>query len=236
MPAQSSRSSDARISQWAAGAGKLSDTTGFAARLNGAQVEAELRDLFRELPEFGRALATRLARFVDASASGPLTLIGGGGEAAVFFDEDSQQVVKFFGSPGPAAFGWVVARTREGSWTLRGGTLAGALLRFAWFEELFPTALELDEIDQDGRFLVLRQPFILGRHPDALTLRLWMERQGWAQHVPPTDLPMLRNLTWCRGGFIATDVRPENALVAESDGELRAIDFVIAREDELLAD
>jgi hypothetical protein len=42
---------------------------------------------------------------------------------------------------------------------------------------------------------------------------------------------MLLSQTWIRDGFIATDLRPANALIAESDGEIRAIDFIIGRMD-----
>jgi hypothetical protein len=151
----------------------------------------------------------------------------------VFYDEPSQHVIKLFGPPGKAGFGWIVRRTRDGSWQLRAGTLADALLRFALLEELFPSGLELDQVGDEGSFLVLRQPFILGHHPDEPTLHAWMSQQEWTPHEPSTSVAMLRNLTWRRTGFVATDVRPENVLVTESDGELRAIDFVMAREEEL---
>jgi hypothetical protein len=40
---------------------------------------------------------------------------------------------------------------------------------------------------------------------------------------------MIANLSWRKGPWIATDVRPENALVAEADGIIRAIDFIIGK-------
>ena len=40
---------------------------------------------------------------------------------------------------------------------------------------------------------------------------------------------MLRDLTWIRGEDIATDVRPENALIAEVDDRIYAIDFIMGK-------
>jgi hypothetical protein len=76
-------------------------------------------------------------------------------------------------------------------------------------------------------FWRLKQPFILGSHPDTPTLESWMIDEGWKRWAPPTDLAMIQNQTWRRDRFIATDVRPENALIAESDGMIRAIDFIM---------
>ncbi len=36
-------------------------------------------------------------------------------------------------------------------------------------------------------------------------------------------------LTWQRGPCLATDVRPENALVSETDGSITGIDFICGR-------
>lgn len=40
---------------------------------------------------------------------------------------------------------------------------------------------------------------------------------------------MLASLTWQRGEIIATDVRPENAILAEADGEIYPFDFILSR-------
>jgi hypothetical protein len=40
---------------------------------------------------------------------------------------------------------------------------------------------------------------------------------------------MIVNQTWRNDGWVATDVRPENALIAESDGQIRAIDFILGK-------
>jgi len=61
------------------------------------------------------------------------------------------------------------------------------------------------------------------------SLDQWMMGQGWVRWSPPTDLAMIANLTWRRDEWIATDVRPENALLAEADGRIHAIDFIIGR-------
>ncbi len=53
------------------------------------QVEGQLDTIFRESPEFGRNLATRLALFLGENGCGPLSLIGDGGEAAVFFRSEN---------------------------------------------------------------------------------------------------------------------------------------------------
>ncbi len=102
-------------------------------------------------------------------------------------------------------------------------------MRFHWFEDCFHSGLELDQIGAQGRFLALRQPFILGRHPEERILHEWMADQGWTRLSPPADLVMLRDLTWRRGDCIATDVRPENALVSDTDGGLTAIDFILGQ-------
>jgi hypothetical protein len=77
----------------------------FRARLDTRQVEGELDAIFRESPEFGRNLAHRLAPFLETEESGNLTLIGAGGEAAVFFDAVSQMVIKLSGPPAATSAG-----------------------------------------------------------------------------------------------------------------------------------
>lgn len=224
-----SSGSDSRIAGWAETFCRAGSPTDFAARLDGAQVGAELLEIFRETPEFGRSLATRIDPFLDERKRGGLTLFGGGGEAIVFFDEVGQEAVKLLAPPGKARFGWVLEGSEDTRWAIRGGGLAEALLRFAWFESLFDSGLELDQVGTDGDFLVLRQPFIEGCHPDESSLSRWMTDRGWSRWSPPTDLDMIANLTWRRNEWIATDVRPENALVAETDGVIRAIDFIVGR-------
>jgi hypothetical protein len=87
----------------------------------------------------------------------------------------------------------------------------------------------MDQIGGEGQFLALKQPFIVGRHPDETSLNSWMRAQGWCPWQPPTDLALFQDLTWRRDDFLATDVRPENALVAEADGQIRAIDFIMGK-------
>jgi hypothetical protein len=134
MPSQSTGSGDSRIKDWATANRQVGSASDFAARLDGAQVEAELLDIFRETPEFGRSLATRIEPFLNQSTGGRLILIGGGGEASVFYDETSQHVIKLLAPPGKARFGWVTDRDVKGRWILRGGSLSEALVRFFWFE------------------------------------------------------------------------------------------------------
>ena len=71
----------------------------FCSRLDTSQIEGELVHLFRESPEFGQNLSNRLTGFLETPNSGSLTLVGAGGEAAVFFDAESQQVIKLSGPP-----------------------------------------------------------------------------------------------------------------------------------------
>jgi hypothetical protein len=52
---------------------------------------------------------------------------------------------------------------------------------------------------------------------------------GLGALVTTSDFAMIANLSWRKGPWIATDVRPENALVAEADGIIRAIDFIIGK-------
>ena len=186
-------------------------------------------EIFRETPEFGRSLAMRIDPFLDEQSVGHLRLVGGGGEAIVFGDPDLQFALKLLAPPCKAAFGWVLDRDARGRWIIRSGGLAEAVERFAWFEALFDSGLELDQIGSTGDFLVLRQPFIAGFHPDEFTLHRWMRDQGWECWSPPSDLAMIVHQTWRKDGWVATDVRPENALIAESDGQIRAIDFILGK-------
>jgi hypothetical protein len=207
VPQKPAAGCDPRITQWAAANGKTGGAADFASRLDGPQVGAELVEIFRETPEFGRSLAMRIEPFLDESKHGDLILIGGGGEAIVFGDRERQHVIKLLAPPCKAAFGWVMERGANGRWGIRAGTMAEALMRFAWFEECFQS----------------------GEHPDELRLHEWMHAHGWTPWLPPTDLAMIQMQSWRRGEFIATDVRPENALVAESDQGIRPIDFIVAR-------
>jgi hypothetical protein len=164
---------------------------------------------------------------LDESVAGTLKLFGGGGEAIVFYDEDQQLAIKLLAPPGKAGFGWMLGLNDKKRWAIRSGDLAEAVERFACFEALFSSGLELDQVGSEGDYLVLRQPFIAGCHPDEPSLAKWMMDQGWVRWSPPTDLAMIANLTWRRDDWIATDVRPENALLAKADGQIHAIDFII---------
>lgn len=229
MPPQPAPGRDTRIAQWAAASGQIGSPSDFAARLDGAQVGAELLEIFRETPEFGRSLATRIEPFLDESSSGSLRLAGGGGEAIVFGEPAGQLAIKLLAPPGKAGFGWMLGLNDKKRWAIRAGGLAEAVERFACFETLFHSGLDLDQVGSEGDFLVLRQPFIAGCHPDEASLDEWMTDKGWVRWSPPTDLAMIANLTWRRDEWIATDVRPENALLAEADGRIHAIDFIIGR-------
>jgi len=109
---------DSRIANWAGHSGRCADQREFGQKLAGRQVEAELNSIFRETPEFGRSLAGRIADFHDSRSEGPLTLLGGGGEAVVFFDSENQQVVKLLGIAGRAAFGWCICQDSSNRLTL----------------------------------------------------------------------------------------------------------------------
>jgi hypothetical protein len=228
-PSQPPALSDSRIAQWARAAGRCIEASDFTQSLDGGQVEGELSSIFRETPEFGRSLATRLADFHHPDAEGHLTLIGGGGEAVVFGDPAHQQVIKLLGGAGKAGFGWVLVIDAEGLWVLRPGGLGESLLRFAMAEDHFPTGLDLHSLGSDGGFLLLQQPFLVGENPTPSQLGEWMHLHGWKPFVPPTRHDMLATLTWRRGNIIATDVRPENAILAEADGEIYPFDFILAR-------
>ena len=188
-------------------------------------------EIFRETPEFGRSLAMRIDPFLDEQTEGHLRLFGGGGEAIVFYDEGNQLALKLLAPPCKAAFGWVLDRDARGRWIMRSGGLSEAVERFAWFEALFDSGLELDQIGSVGDFLVLQQPFLAGSHPDEFTLHRWMHDPGWEPWSPPSDLAMIANQTWQKDRWMATDVRPENALIAESDGQIRAIDFILGKRE-----
>jgi len=200
----------------------------FSARLDTRQVEGELDEIFRESPEFGRNLAHRLSPFLDKEQSGSLTLIGAGGEAAVFFDPANQQVIKLSGSPARCGFGWVIRRDPNGFLTLAPGGLDEILDRLSLFEALFPSGISLDSIGENDTFLVFRQPFILGRHPTESELHSHMRSLGWSPHHEPCFGDTLEKLTWKKVPFLATDVRPENALVSEATETVHPIDFIVA--------
>ena len=227
-PTQPCEIGDARIAEWARDSGRCLEAAAFGECLDGRQVEDELSSIFRETPEFGRSLAARLADSHQPGSRGSLTLIGGGGEAVVFFDLEHQQVIKLLGGAGKAGFGWTLDRDAAGLWAIRPGGLAAALRRFALAEEHFPTGLDLHTLGTGGGFLLLRQPFLVGENPTVRQLDAWMHREGWQPEIPPTRLDMLATLTWRRGNVVATDVRPENAILAEADGEIYPFDFILS--------
>jgi hypothetical protein len=206
----------------------VSSLADFRARLDTRQVESELDAIFRESPEFGRNLAHRLSPFLETKESGSLTLIGAGGEVAVFFDHETQQVIKLCGPPARCGFGWVICRDQNGFLTLAPGGLDEILDRLSLFEALFPSGISLDSIGENDTFLVFRQPFILGRHPTESELHSHMRSLGWSPHHEPCFGDTLENLTWKKAPFLATDVRPENALVSEATGMVYPIDFIVA--------
>lgn len=202
----------------------------FRNRLDSRQVEGELDSIFRESPEFGRNLAHRLEPFLGENTQGGLTLIGAGGEAAVFGDPSAQQVIKLSGPPARCAFGWINCQDPEGSLTLAPGSLDEILDRLSLFEILFPSGISIDSIGENDAFLVFRQPFIGGRHPTEAELHSQMRGLGWAPLNAPCIGETLENLTWSKGRYLATDVRPENAIVSEATGALHPIDFIVAGE------
>jgi hypothetical protein len=212
----------ARCLAWAQGNGRCATKTAFASRLDGRQISAELFD-----HGIDRSLIDRLKPFLNFNASGDLYLIDAGGEAVVFGDSKTQRVIKLFAPPNEGRFGWVLDRTANGRWSVRGGSLDEALMRFLWFEVNFASGLELDTIGAEADFLTLSQPFLVGRRPCEDELEEWMLASGWETWAPPTDQALVGNLTWRRGSYVATDVVPRNAIVAEADGQLRAIDFIV---------
>lgn len=60
-----------------------------------------------------------------------------------------------------------------------------------------------------------------------------MAKRGWDPFAPPTRLDMLATQTWRRGAVIASDVRPENAILAEADGQIYPFDFILTTESVL---
>ena len=229
MQAQSRTGHVARCLAWAEAAGKIHAAAQLTARLDGRQVSAELYEQFRASPEFGRSLAERVDRYHDGDSCGELTLIDAGGEATVFFDSESQRVIKLFAPPNEGAFGWILERTANGRWGIRGGSLSEALFRFAWFEACFVSGLELDTLGSEADFLTLSQPFFVGRRPCEDELEEWMQANGWEPWSPPTDQATVAEHTWRRADYVATDVLPRNAIVTEADDRLRAIDFIVTQ-------
>ncbi len=200
----------------------------FRFRLDTRQVEGELGAIFRESPEFGRNLAHRLSPFLDAEEFGDLTLIGAGGEASVFFETDTQQVIKVCGPPARCHFGWVIRRSLGGILTLAPGNLDEILDRISLFEALFSSGISIDCIGENDAFMAFRQPFIIGRHPGVSELGGYMQSHGWIPHREACRGETLERLTWKKDTFLATDVRPENAILAEATGMIHPIDFIVA--------
>ena len=229
MPPQSSGSQDSgRPRSPLRDRASVCSVTSFCSRLDSIQVEGELDAIFRESPEFGRNLAQRLEPFLAGVSQGSLTLIGAGGEAAVFFAPKSQQVVKLCGPPARCGFGWIIKRNYTGFLTLTPGGLDEILDRLALFEALFQSGITIDSLGENDEFLAFRQPFIVGRHPTEAELHAHMRGLGWAPHNAPCVGDTLEKLTWIKGRFLATDVRSENALVSEATGMIHPIDFIVA--------
>ena len=134
----------------------VSSPTDFRARLDTRQIEGELDAIFRESPEFGRNLAQRLSPFLETEETGRLTLIGAGGEATVFFDGETQQVIKLSGPPARCGFGWIIRRDPSGALILTPGGLDEILDRLSLFEALFPSGISIDSIGGNDAFLVFR--------------------------------------------------------------------------------
>ena len=229
MPSQSSAGHLTRCLAWAEACGKLHAACQFSARLDGRQVSLELFEQFHATPELGRSLSARVDPYHDSESCGDLTLIDAGGEAVVFFDPDHQRVIKLFAPPNDGGFGYVLDQGSNGRWRIRGGSLIEALNRFAWFEACFVSGLELDSLGTRADFLTLSQPFYVGRRPSEDELEDWMTSNGWEPWSPPTDQSTVASCTWRRGEFAATDVLTRNAILCESDGRIRAIDFIVTR-------
>ncbi|MEM7012513.1 MAG: hypothetical protein AAF585_13635 [Verrucomicrobiota bacterium] len=200
VPTQSASGCNSRIAEWASKAGSLCAKADFSASLDGPQIERELVEIVRETPEFGRSLSRRIVDFMGESSLGDFQLIGGGGEAIVLFDGEQQRVVKFSALGTPAKFGWVIAPVAaESRLELRSGELAETLLRFANFERLFRSGLEIDSVGEDGAFLLMQQPFIRGEHPSVDDLNAEMHDRGWEPFAPESESETLRDLSWRQG-------------------------------------
>lgn len=229
MPSQSSAGHLSRCLAWAQENGRLEHACQFSARLNGRQVAAELFEETRLSPSHGRDLTERLDPYLDTEAQGDLLLIDAGGEAVVFFHPEVQRVTKLFAPPNEGQFGWVLEHQANGRWRIRGGSLVEAMWRFAWFEACFASGLELETVGSNTDFLTVTQPFYVGRRPCEDELEEWLRQCGWEPWSPPTDQATVAEHTWRRGDFVATDVLPRNAIVAEADDRIRAIDFIVTR-------
>lgn len=215
-----------RITDWARASGRSLGKEELSQAFDGFQVGSELDAIFRETPSFGRSLARRLQDYHQRETVGSYQLIGGGGEAVVFFDEQTQDVIKLLSNAGKARFGWEVAADLEGLREIVPGSLATGLIRYARAEEMFPSGLEIEAVADDGSFLLMRQPFFLGENPYIKDMESWMLGLGWKKYKPETENRMLSKLTWEKDGIIATDVRPENVICSGSD--LYSIDFIMA--------
>ncbi|MBK1833664.1 hypothetical protein [Roseibacillus ishigakijimensis] len=175
-------------------------------------------------------MAERLVPFHDEQSQGAWSLIGAGGESVVFGDPTHQRVLKLLSPAGRARFGWVLDQDRDQQWGLRKGALAAALRRYHLAEQLFPSGLEIEAIGAGCSFLLLSQPFFVGSHPEPSQLAAEMQTRGWEPHRPSSQLSTLLNLSWKKGHQLATDVRPENVILAESDGKLYPFDFIVGQE------
>ena len=102
------------------------------------------------------------------------------------------------------------------------------LARLALFEALFPTGLSIDSVADDGSFFLFRQRFIGGPHPTEEALHAWMIAHGWVRSSELAHGKTLSELTWMKDKFLVTDVRPENVIQADADGELYPIDFIVS--------
>ena len=107
------------------------------------------------------------------------------------------------------------------------GSLDEILDRLSLFEALFRSGITIDCIGENDAFLLFRQPYIIGEHPTEAKLHSHMTALGWTPHRAPCIGDTLENLTWIKGRYLATDVRPENALISEATGMIHPIDFIV---------
>ncbi|MDA7537076.1 hypothetical protein N9124_01555 [bacterium] len=54
-----------------------------------------------------------------------------------------------------------------------------------------------------------------------------MVTRGWQKLTSKSPTQTIRDLSWQKDQFIASDVRPENAILAESDQQIYPIDFIV---------
>ena len=166
----------------------------------------------------------------------PYSLLASRGEAAVFWDGESNDRVLKLRGPGEngfmGGFGSILGPNSSGQIDFLRGTLEQAIEREAisWSEFGFGCTLEA-VLEEDAGALFAQQ-FINGVSPTPQEISEAMEQDGWESVSENSQLdPQIRKDAWYRNGILAVDGNPTNFVKSRADGKVYAIDLIVWRVD-----